>query len=236
LMLVEGWDEISLALEAGHTPLALVTDPTRTTRPLAIRDIEAAKVGEKVFGKISQREHPDGWIALFQTPTRTLATLSLRKRPLVVVLESLEKPGNLGAVLRTADAAGADAVIVCDPLADIYGPNVVRSSRGTVFSVPVVQASSSDAIAYLRSHAIEIVAATPHGTTDYTQRDLAGSVALALGTESKGLSRTWLSAADTLVTIPMHGRVNSLNVSVAAATLIFEALRQRKAVGRPPEP
>ena len=234
-MLVEGWDEISLALEAGHTPRALMADPMRTTHPLAIQGVEAATVGEQVFDKISQREHPDGWIALFQTPTRTLAGLPLGREPLLVVLESLEKPGNLGAILRTADAAGADAVIVCDPLADVYGPNVVRSSRGTVFSVPVVQASSNDAIDYLRSHRIGIVAATPDGNADYTDQDLTGGVALVLGTESSGLSRGWLDAADVLALIPMRGKVNSLNVSVAAATLIFEALRQRKAAGRSPQ-
>jgi TrmH family RNA methyltransferase len=228
LMLVEGWDEINLALQAGHTPRALLTDPTRATRSLAIPGIELATVGEQVFDKISQRENPDGWIALFQAPTGTLQTLRLGARPLLVVLESLEKPGNLGAILRTADAAGVDAVIVCDALADIYGPNVVRSSRGTVFSVPVVQVSSKDAIEYLRSHDVRIVAATPDGKTDYTDQDLTCAVAIVVGTESKGLSRAWLDAADVLTLIPMHGKVNSLNVSVAAATLVFEALRQRK--------
>jgi TrmH family RNA methyltransferase len=228
-MLVEGWDEINLALEAGHVPRVLLTDPTRTTRALVIPGLEATTLGEQVFEKLSQREHPDGWIALFRAPLRTLEAIRLGPSPLVVVLESLEKPGNLGAILRTADAAGADAVIVCDPLADIHGPNVVRSSRGTVFSVPVVQATSGDAIEYLQSHRIGIFAATPDGTVDYTDQDLSGAVAIAMGTESKGLSRVWLDSADVLVRIPMHGRVNSLNVSVAAATLIFEALRQRKA-------
>ena len=235
-MVVEGWDEISLALEAGHSPRALVADPTRTTRPLSMPGVELTTVGKQVFDKISQREHADGWIALFEAPTRTLKTLSLGKRPLVVVLESLEKPGNLGAILRTGDAAGVDAVIVCDPLADIYGPNVVRSSRGTVFSVPVVQAASQDAIEYLQLRRIRIVATTPQGGTGYAEQDLTAAVAIVLGTESKGLSRVWLDSADVLVCIPMHGKVNSLNVSVAAATLIFEALRQRKAGERLPVP
>jgi TrmH family RNA methyltransferase len=229
LMLVEGWNEISLALEAGHTPRSLIADPTRTTRSLAIPSVEVVTVGEQVFEKISQREHADGWIALFQTPTGTLDALRLGKQPIVVVVESLEKPGNLGAILRTADAAGVEAVVVCDPLADIYGPNVVRSSRGTIFSVPLVQASTNEAIKYLSWRAIRIVAATPDGTTDYIDEDLTGALAIVLGTESAGLSRGWLDAADVLARIPMHGRVNSLNVSVAAATLIFEALRQRKA-------
>lgn len=230
-MMVEGWDEISLALEAGHAPTLLISDPTRTTRALAVPGVEAATVGEQVFDKLSQREHPDGWIALFRAPIRTLQALHLGPSPLVVVLESLEKPGNLGAILRTADAAGVDGVIVCDPLADLYGPNVVRSSRGTVFSVPVAQAASEDALEYLRSRHLKVIAASPDGKEDYTELNLTGAVAIGLGTESKGLSRLWLDAADVLARIPMHGKVNSLNVSVAAATLIFEALRQRKAAG-----
>ena len=134
------------------------------------------------------------------------------------------------------EAAGVDAVIVCDPLADIYGPNVVRSSRGTVFSVPVVQAASQDAIEYLQLRRIRIVATTPQGGTDYAEQDLTAAVAIVLGTESKGLSRVWLDSADVFARILMHGKVNSLNVSVAAATLIFEALRQRKAGERLPVP
>jgi TrmH family RNA methyltransferase len=231
LMLVEGWDEINLAFAAGNAPRTLIKDPERARRSLSIPGVEVATVGEKVFDQITQRESPDGWIGLFDTPRKTLASVALGRNPLLTVLESLEKPGNLGAILRTADATGLNGVIVCDPLADVYGPNVVRSSRGTVFSVPVIQSSSKDALEYLRQRHIRIVAATPDGPVDYTDLDLTGATAIVLGTESKGLSDAWLEAADVCAKIPMQGKVNSLNVSIAAAALIFEAVRQRKPAG-----
>jgi TrmH family RNA methyltransferase len=156
--------------------------------------------------------------------------LTLGPNPLLVVAEAVEKPGNLGALLRTCDAAGVTAVIVCDPTTDLNNPNVVRSSRGTLFTVPVVEAASAETIAYLKAHGIAIVAATPAASRAHIAADLRGPVAIAVGTEDAGLSDAWLSQADLAVRIPMRGRVNSLNVATAAALLIYEAVRQRGAV------
>ena len=227
LMLVEGLDEIELALAAGHKPRTLIQSPTDARRSLAASWGEIVAVSAPVFGKLSFRENPDGWLGLFEAPVATLDGVEFRAIPLLIVVEAVEKPGNLGAILRTADAAGVDAVVVCDAQADVYGPNVVRSSRGTVFSVPLVQAPADQALAFMRGHGIRIVAATPSASAEYTSEDLAGPVALAVGSESQGLSEFWLEQADIRVRIPMLGKVNSLNVSVAAALLAYEAVRQR---------
>jgi TrmH family RNA methyltransferase len=142
-------------------------------------------------------------------------------------LESIEKPGNLGAMLRTADAAAVSAVIVCDPRADVFSPNVVRASRGSLFSVPVVELSIDRTLALLKQRSIRLVAANANDGQDFQQADLSGALAIALGTEDAGLSEVCRQGADIQVRIPMHGKVNSLNVSVAAALLLYEALRQR---------
>lgn len=228
LMLVEGWDEIALALNAGHTPQTIVSCPELTSRTLPATAGENITVTTPVFEKISYRENPDGWVAVFPTPRRSLKDLQLGDRSLVIVAESVEKPGNLGAILRTADAAGIDALIICDPKTDLYGPNVVRASRGTVFSVPTPQGSSQEVFDFLKQHGLRIIAATPAAEQPYTAEDLRGPMAIAIGTEDEGLTDFWLTHADTRVLIPMLGKVNSLNVSIAAALIIYEALRQRK--------
>jgi TrmH family RNA methyltransferase len=143
------------------------------------------------------------------------------------VAESIEKPGNLGAILRTADAARVDAVLVCDPRVDAYSPNVVRASRGTIFTIPVVETKSAQALVYLQRRGIRVLAATPSAQETYTQQDLRAPVAIAVGTEDEGLSSLWISHADVRVKIPMRGKVNSLNVSIAAALIVYEAVRQR---------
>ncbi len=227
LMLVEGWDEIDLALHAGHSPQTLIVCPELTDRPMAELAPETLTVTPQVFQKISYRDNPDGWMAVFPTPKRALNDISLGETPLVVVAEAVEKPGNLGAILRTADAAGVDALLICDPHTDLYGPNVVRASRGTVFSVPVAAASSEEVFSFLKQHEIRILAATPGGDRLYTTEDLRGSVAIAVGTEDEGLTSFWLERADARVLIPMLGKVNSLNVSIATALIVYEAVRQR---------
>jgi TrmH family RNA methyltransferase len=143
------------------------------------------------------------------------------------VAESIEKPGNLGAILRTADAAGVDALLVCDPRVDIYNPNVVRASRGTLFTVPTIEISNENALSALRKSNIKLVAATPHAKTEFTEQDLRGPLAIIVGTENEGLTDFWLNEADIKVKIPMLGKVNSLNVSIAAALIVYEARRQR---------
>jgi TrmH family RNA methyltransferase len=177
---------------------------------------------------MSYRENPDGWLAVFSIPRLSLEDLSLGKYPLIIVAESIEKPGNLGAILRTADAARVDAVLVCDPRVDAFSPNVVRASRGTVFTVPVVETKSTQALIYLQQHGIQVLAATPSAEAEYTRQDLRAPLAVAVGTEDEGLSELWMKHADVRVRIPMLGRVNSLNVSIATALIIYEAVRQRQ--------
>ncbi len=238
---VEGYDEIRLALESGMQPTVVFFCPElfRDARGAELLEqvqgtnAEIIQVNRPVFEKIAYRENPDALLAIFPVPTRQLADLVLRQPPLLVVAESVEKPGNLGAILRSADAAGLDAVIVCDPTTDLYTPNVVRSSRGTLFTVPVAEATSADALNWLRERHIAIVATTPNTDMVYTAADLRGPVAIAVGTEDKGLTETWLKEADVSVRIPMQGRINSLNVATATTLLLYEALRQRTSLPSP---
>jgi TrmH family RNA methyltransferase len=194
---------------------------------MEIPNAEAVTVNRAVFEKLSYRENPDGWLAVFQTPERTLESLKPGPVPLVLVAESVEKPGNLGAILRTADAAGVDALLICDPRVDLWNPNVVRASRGALFSVPAVDVDNGSALGWLRSRGMQILAATPSAETLYTSADMTAPLAIAVGTEDVGLSEFWLSNAHKQVRIPLVGKVNSLNVSIAAALLVYEAVRQR---------
>ena len=227
LMLVEGWDEISLALGAGMQPQSVFTAPELVTRSLEGIPGEIVTVDRLVFKKISYRENPDGWIGVFPIPDRTLDSLELGRSPIVIVAESVEKPGNLGAILRTADAAGVDAMLVCDPRVDLWNPNVVRASRGALFTVPAIEVDNRTALDWLKANRIQILAATPASTTSYLSADMTGGTAIAVGTEDKGLSDFWMSSADLQVLIPMTGKVNSLNVSISIALIVYEALRQR---------
>ena len=159
---------------------------------------------------------------------RSLDDIKLRENPLVVVLESVEKPGNLGAVLRSADAAGADAVIICDPLTDLFNPNLIRASIGAVFSRQVAAAGSEETISWLKSKGIRILTAQLQDSDLYYDADMKSPVAIVMGTESTGLTDCWREAADAHIRIPMLGELDSLNVSVSAAVLLFEAVRQRR--------
>jgi TrmH family RNA methyltransferase len=228
LMLVEGYDEISLALEAGNLPRTILHAPDLNRRQMRDTGTETLTVSTAVFEKMSQRENPDGWLAVFPIPHISIEDLDLGTSPLLIVAEAIEKPGNLGAILRTADAAGVDAVLVCDPRVDAYSPNVVRASRGTLFTVPVIETKSSQALEYLQKLGIQILAATPSAQLEYTRLDLRGPIAVAVGTEDQGLSPLWMERADRLVKIPMMGKVNSLNVSIATALIIYEVVRQRQ--------
>lgn len=181
-----------------------------------------------LYEKVAYRGSTEGIIAEVHSVPRSLEDLRLGERPLVMVLESVEKPGNLGAVLRSADAARADAVIVCDPLTDIWNPNLIRSSVGAVFSVPVAVCTSADAIAFLKKRGIRILTAQLQDSEWYYDTDMTGATALVMGTESTGLTQAWRDSADAHIKIPMLGRLDSLNVSVSAAVLLYEAVRQRK--------
>jgi TrmH family RNA methyltransferase len=227
LMLVEGWDEIQLALSAGHQPQAILSAPELVSRQMDVVTAESITVNRAVFEKISYRENPDGWLAVFPIPHTALDDLKLSESPLIVLAESIEKPGNLGAIFRTADAAGVDALLVCDPRVDVWNPNVVRASRGAVFSVPVVECDNASALAWLKRRRIRVLAAMPSADMEYSQIDLRDPLAIAVGTEDEGLTDFWISNADMKVRIPMIGRVNSLNVSVSTALIVYEAVRQR---------
>lgn len=239
LMRVEGYEELSLALASGAQPTALYFCPALFRAPGAQRlleqiertSAELIEVSERIFEKIAYREGPDGWLAVFPALNTSLQTLQPGHNPFVVVAEAVEKPGNLGAMLRTADAAGVDALIAAAPLTDWGNPNIVRSSKGALFSVPVAAADNDQTIAWLRKHKIRIIAATPQADTRYTEADLRGPVAIAVGTEKEGLSQAWLDQADVQVQIPMVGKVNSLNVATATALLVYEVVRQRTAAG-----
>ena len=226
-MLVEGHDELTLALSSGLKPHTLLTAPELASVSMDISSADITTVTRTVFEKISYRDNPDGWLGIFPIPHNTLDDLKLSEIPLVIVAESVEKPGNLGAILRTADAAHVDAVIVCDPRVDVWNPNVVRASRGTVFTVPTVEVDSPNALAWLRSRKMRVLAATPSAEMLYTDVDLKEPIAIAVGTEDDGLTDFWMQNADIKVKIPMMGKVNSLNVSIATALITYESVRQR---------
>ncbi|MBO4671803.1 MAG: RNA methyltransferase [Bacteroidales bacterium] len=191
-------------------------------------NLKTIEVSKAVYEKIAYRGGTEGVVAEVRVKERKLEELELPQKPLVVVLESVEKPGNLGAVLRSADAAGADAVIVCDPLTDLWNPNLIRASVGAVFALPAVACSSAEAIAFLKSRGIRILTAQLQDSELYYDTDMKAGTALVMGTESTGLSEQWREAADAHIRIPMLGIADSLNVSVSAAILLFEAVRQRQ--------
>lgn len=247
LMLIEGFDPLSLALECNVKPATIFICPelhkpahTKNAHAEMLEKVRAAgaeiiETTRPVFEKMSYRDGPDGWLAISPRPDfslRRLSQLPSTNYRLLLVAEAVEKPGNLGAMLRTCDAAGVDAFIFCDPKADLANPNVVRASQGTLFSVPVAQCSSAEAIAWLRGNHIKIVATTPnpiHGQMplSYTQFDFTQPCAIVMGEEKYGLTPTWLDGADEAVRIPMVGRINSLNVATSAALIIYEAVKQR---------
>jgi len=228
VVVVEGQYEIELALASGLRPLQVFhcAELSGGKIPGGL-DISPLSVGRSAFEKMSYREGPDGWLALFPLPRRSLESLTLSAAPLIVVAESIEKPGNLGAILRAADAAAVDALLLCDPGVDVWNPNVVRASRGALFTVPVATTDNASALDWLKRHGIQVLAATPQAETLYTSVDMCQPLAIAVGAEDQGLSAFWLQRAKWRVRIPMWGKVNSLNVSVATALLVYEAARQR---------
>ncbi len=237
-LLIEGYREIRRALDNAYRPWRLITCEAlfmgTHEAALIARAVAAGAVHltctEPVFEKISARDRPDGLLAVGPQIHRTLDTLDLPPNALVIVAEAIEKPGNLGTLLRSADAAGAAAVIVCDACTDSQNPNVVRASIGTLFSVPVVHATSAATLAFLSERGFCILAATPHVESLYSDHDLTGNTAVVVGAEQYGLSACWLEApAVTPVRIPMLGQCDSLNVAAAATIVIYEAVRQRVA-------
>lgn len=225
LFVVEGRREIERCLEAGFEPEAVFVCEGAGNLPFSCR--KTFTVSREVYEKVAYRESTELVIAEIKSRDVSLNDLRLSANPLVIVLESVEKPGNLGAVLRSADAAGADAVIVCDPLTDLYNPNLIRASLGARFSVPCLECDSQSAISFLKEKGISILTAQLQDSELYYDCDMKKGTAIVMGTESTGLTDTWRKAADRHIRIPMCGRLDSLNVSVSAAILLFEAVRQR---------
>lgn len=233
LFVVEGRRELMHCLEAGYeldtvfvcSQLETGVEPMPTL-PSGVRLLEVSKA---VYEKIAYRGSTEGVVAVVRSRQLRLSDLSLGPHPLVVVVERVEKPGNLGAILRSADASGVDAVVVCDPLTDLYNPNLIRSSVGGFFSVPSVACSSEECIAFLKEKGIRILTAQLQDSHVYYDTDMTVGTAIVMGTESTGLTDLWRQAADAHIRIPMLGKIDSLNVSVSAAILMFEAVRQRSA-------
>lgn len=229
LFVLEGLREISHCLEAGYEPDSIFICP-EICRELP-GDTGSAKIFEvsrEVYSRIAFREGTEGIIAEIKVRRTDLDNLQPGENPLIIVLESVEKPGNLGAVLRSADAAAADAVLLCDPLTDIYNPNLLRASLGAAFTVPTVCCSSEEAIEWLKSRKIQILTAQLQDSSPYYDCDMQKATAIVMGTEATGLSQQWRDAADAHILIPMLGHLDSLNVSVSTAILLFEAVRQRQ--------
>ena len=187
------------------------------------------EVSKDIYERVAYRGSTEGIIAEVRTRQLSLADLQLGASPLVVVVERVEKPGNLGAILRSADAAGADAVILCDPLTDLYNPNLIRASIGALFTVPTVAVGNKECIAFLKERGIKILTAQLQDSELYYDMDMTCGTAIVMGTEATGLTNEWRQAADAHIRIPMCGQLDSLNVSVSAAILLYEAVRQRKA-------
>ena len=229
LFVVEGAREVSRALAAGYEAETVFVCETLLSEPPALDPEKVFPVSAQVYERIAYRGGTEGVVAVLRTRDRLLEDLSLRENPLILVLESVEKPGNIGAVLRSADAAGVDAVLVCDPLTDLYNPNLIRASLGALFSVPTLCCTSQEAAAWLKQHGIAILTAQLQDSELYYATDMTRPTALVMGTEDKGLSSFWREQADAHIRIPMAGAMDSLNVSVSAAILCFEAVRQRAA-------
>lgn len=231
--LIEGARELTRALEAGYALEQVVFAPAflkeagAATLDAVGERAERLELSQAAFSALSLRQKPDGVIGVASTKRYDLAALQLPRDALILVIDGLEKPGNVGALLRTADAGDIDAVLLSGNGTDLYNPNVIRASMGSVFSRPVVAAETETLLGFLQAHKFAIVAATPAASQLYWETDLTGPTALVLGTEHGGLGEDWLGAATRRVAIPMHGLADSLNVSVAGALLVYEALRQR---------
>lgn len=234
LFVAEGLRELSHCCEGGFEAEEIFVCPSLAhdeVAPLLEKWASGAMVhhvSSEVYQRMAYRGSTEGIMAVVRERKRTLDDLQLGERPLIVVLERVEKPGNLGAVLRSADAAGADAVIVCDPLTDLYNPNLIRSSIGAIFTVPCVACQSEECIRFLRQRHIAILTAQLQDSHLYYKVDMKRATAIVMGTEATGLTDSWRMAADEHIRIPMLGRLDSLNVSVSAAILLFEAVRQRQ--------
>ncbi|MDL2230783.1 RNA methyltransferase [Alistipes sp. OttesenSCG-928-L06] len=234
LILVEGQKEISLAVNAGvhfrkvvYQPEIISAEAVRELCGKSADKAEFVSVSEAVFAKISYRESTGGVVVVADKPEKTLDELTVRPDSVFIILEAVEKPGNLGAICRVADAAQVDGLIVCDPRTDIYNPNAIRSSLGCVFTVDVVSSDFESVQAWLKTNGIRSFAAELTAAEFYHETDLDGRIALVFGTEATGLTDKWIHGADKRIKIPMGGVIDSLNVNTSVAILVFEAMRRR---------
>ena len=227
-IIIEGRREIERAVACGFIvdTLFICNDILKESVNIAANYVE--EVTLEVFEKIAYREGSDGLLALAIPKYADLKSFKPQKKPLIIVLETVEKPGNLGAIMRTADAAGVDAVIIADPRTDLYNPNAIRASIGTIFSVPLFACSSEECINWLRENDIKIYCTYLKASIDYLEADFRQGSAIVMGTEATGISDIWVDAADQNLIIPMNGIADSLNVSVTTAIVVFEAIRQRR--------
>jgi len=231
---LEGQRELEMAIDGEYDIVSIFFYPDLFSLAEVVSLLESydqepefIEISKEVYQKLAYREKTEGVMAIVKTKKHELNNLYLPKNPLILVAEAPEKPGNIGALLRTADAANLDAVIIANPKSDLYNPNIIRSSIGCVFTVPLATANTSEIIDFLEARQISIFAAALSAKAAYTKADYTGPTALVVGTESTGLSNEWLSKADAQIIIPMEGSIDSMNVSVSAAILIFEAKRQR---------
>lgn len=235
VFLTEGYRPITRALASGFRFSELYYSPEwflGSNEQKVLADAEQAgarliNIGKDAFAKIAYRERPEGLLAIGEQWDTALSDLKLSNNPFLIVVEAIEKPGNLGTILRSADATGAEAVIVCDAVTDLFNPNVVRASTGVLFSTPTVITDSDSTIAFLKEKGIRSLAATPAANALYTDVDLTQPVAIVMGSEQFGLTDTWLKTADLPVKLPMAGIADSLNVSAATVAIAYEVVRQR---------
>lgn len=229
--LIEGQREIDLALKGGYEieTILICTDLVQHFENLNIQKFEhqLIEISKEVYQKLAYRDTTEGILAIAKTKSLSLSDLKLSKNPLILVGEAIEKPGNVGAILRTADAANVDAVIIANPKSDLYNPNIVRSSVGCLFTRQIAVGTTEEVIAYLKANNIIIYSATLQDSTEYHTQDYTTPTAFVVGTEATGLSEKWRFESAKNIIIPMQGEIDSMNVSVAAAILLFEAKRQR---------
>jgi TrmH family RNA methyltransferase len=233
LCAVEGLKEIEMALEGGREISALFYTAEAEHSVLykkllsKFKEIELFVLSDDLYSKSAYRETSNGMIALVKTETLKLSELNLPEAPLLLIVSGVEKPGNIGAILRTADASALDAVICCDMPGDLFNPNTIRASLGTVFTVPVVLCETNELMSWLKQKGIRTFCTNLHKAVAYQKEDYTGPSAIVMGTEANGVSESWIQFADCNVKIPMLGHIDSMNVSVAAAIMIYEAKRQR---------
>jgi len=227
--LIEGVREIELATKGGYEIQTILFCPEvfTTSNLSSFPSSEKIEISKEVYQKLAYRDTTEGILAIAKSKSFALADLQLPKNPLILVAEAPEKPGNIGAMLRTADAANLDAVIIANPKSDLFSPNIIRSSVGCLFTNQIATGTTEEIIAFLKNNNINFYAATLQNSTSYHVQDYTQPTALVVGTEATGLSKEWREAATQNIIIPMQGEIDSMNVSVAAAILIFEAKRQR---------